>query len=1802
MLKKIINFIVSVSLIYTQSVTVVSFASIKVYADTSSIVVAPGDSASPGENTPPVQSEPINSDSNTTINAQCLIYFDTLKNNECNQYWKSVGSNDISDLQAQDPVMFQNCLSTNCGSYPTNGVPEEQTYPYIMESIKGCTLDSDKTLNGSEVAKSSWFYNNKYSDVNDSANLNDLNQSQIKIIPFRLLQYACPSYSENTCVSYERSLQSPVMCFKNDTPAALKQTIQSCLSGNDDDCKTANNSGGIGNYIFWQYCDEDRDGDGFYESLSPQAQEACNRSDAATLTCARDQACTIIASCADDQNITKNISSRRVCKDVSRKYEEHILNTACGDQTDIYKENPDCVLINSLDDAMQDSNITLGFASGAGNRTDDYTELVLYRKKANFQHQALLAAIFFPFSLDKTQKGYYLFGINVSSIAKLFGATLKWESDGMATILDDLYNKTMQYCKNTENLPAGNTQSGLTALPACDACQELAANACKDKKDSPIMYRICLNNHQSDINNCLSQNNCPGPDDSSGGIDGEAGGSQCTVKHKQDIRSWTWTSGHIIKRKYRRTVVQTAIWTEPFITNMDIRDFEWVPGYGHLNWIPTRIDYTMKAHMKQNDILVLYNTNTRPDYESYIETKINTYTGTQTCGTANNVVYNSYKNLTNAVDPIVAPDIDIHDVAMILPHAGLYTVELYDNDQFINSFVTYFPLNDGTNYPMTSQNMLDLDFDYSQFTQDINSSIQNKIPTLVENKLKTTEIQTNINNATNDILNILIEANKYRLDYNQHIDYLDDLENSNASSLYTLLEEDLYEEKLQNNTLAPSNTSTDPDFSNYPAKINANKILDYELIKTDSSLDNTANTSQNYAIARLGDIDYQRTQSGFLNTMRQRLSSFLTPLDDSRFNSLIGYTNDVYSDFQEVKDTVSSYLNKSGSRYSTSTSYGSYSASFKSTCGDYQDALNGLDANYDATKSTVGGNYFQSDLNTIKSSTENIVNGHLKNQTVTYKYYTNTRTGTTDYDDRHSAVVGSYSCNYDSTCYDSCASTYDCNCNTTCDENGKNCSTSCDSCCQGGYVPCTKTESGSCTTYGNTGSNCTAQCNGYHKAYYGSSYDDNGDVSNDWDNSCTGNYRWYTTNDNGGVGGSKTISGTSSGHFSSWGSYSCDDFSLTPTGTSTTKCIYNKHDQSDDYTNTEPASSSSWSSTSKKLDTDTDSVDTELNTWMKNNNYKDSTDLSPYFSGVDNVRYHLAYDDSNGINLTANSDVLGSIRTAVTQLYRDYLLKHYQNLLDKQAFDVDPDLHDLIENEYKTAYANYVDENWKPFNRIIIRDGEISADNNNSVNFDITLPGGHYVRNPQSFSITIAPHNEQRKYRCYTDWNNCDVPDNCTLDSEDITNRITDADHKNVPILKNMNFICNSEKSIDSCGSYQFTKQCTDLNLSTGIVDYDDNDFSKDFYSGINKAMAINNSIKIFGGENLRCEHGLFVDFSWAQDPFFWLSAINAFGSLNKGFSAMKQGMSAWMKSAVPGLNFLTKTGECARTFASCLGNSGYGPVGTITQMFTGGNDDYTPKGFSNTQDNCLNQVRGTDAVGRQGGCLGWASDFQSESGMLSKIQNALTKQFDGIAKQFGLADGKELFGTYGPMIALAAQVVMNLALNTFDRCSQCTDHKCAESHDPKEAVRLLKLSNAMNNGTKFTGAEYGLGDGFTAYDNCFYVKDDCAGKFLGHCIRHASHFCCYNSRLSRLLVGQIYQQLGYTFQQDGCNAISLSDLSRIDFSNCASNVIPSPSNKCINYSEMKDYILNQVNWNTQKSFDMNTAIQSVINSTKLME
>ena len=1724
--KKIINVLVSLSLLQSQAhIAMVGAMFVSASVLNAEVIV---DTST--DTNPPVESDGQESvlvdEVTPTLNAQCLIYFDVLQSDTCKQYWLDAGSDNIEDLQnSGDAQVFESCLKTNCGSYPTAGISQEQTYPYIMETVKGCTLDSERTVSGSGLNVTEWLK----ADSSDENNISTT-QTSTKTIPYKLLQYSCPSYSEDVCVASERVMQSPVMCFTSGISIDLQNAIKNCLSGDTSACDNVNNSGGIGNFVFWQYCDADNDGDGYYESLSPETQVACNRSDASLLRCDRDKACTLVASCENESNVTKTTTTMRKCNDIGRNFEEHIVNTQCGDQTDQYKEDADCIRINSISDALQDNIIKIGFISGAGTKTDDYTEFVIYKKKENFQHEEILAAMFFPWSLDKTTSGYYILDVSVedilavlavatvgfdlataatAAVVSYFGLSDSMENDGLSTVLDDLYRKTREYCSVADN--------------------------------------------------------------------------NCSIVLQQDMKNWDWKTGRIIEKKYNRAIAQSAIWTEPFVQNMQIDDFEWEMGPSReLKWVPTRINYSMKLNLSPSDILVIYNTNTRENTQSYIGTKINTYTDIPSCETEGISPINQYKDIIEPVGLTIAPETEIHDVAMILPHAGIYSFKLYDNDTYVDTFVKFFPMNNGSNYPLSGADLLSTNLDYESFSDTVLTNIQNKIPDLVQSKIDEKELF--INSIVNDILRITQEGNKYKLDNNLQIDYLNDLNDSNASLIYSLLEED-YLEELKKNDSPNLLTDDGGDFTNFPEKIDSDVILQFEEV-AGALVENPDNIQDQYAVGRYGEITDQRTKPAFLSELQIRLNDFIAPLDTQRLEKVIEYTNDVYSDYEEVKDKVSSYLNKSGTRYSTSTEYGSYSASFKSSCGDYNDALLNVDSQYDATKSLIGGGFFQQDLDLVKEGVKGIITGHLDDQTIQYKYYKNTRSGSSKYDNYHSAISGSYSCSYDCNVYSSCASTTP----IVCDEDGENC-TGGD--CVSGYVwtidGCV--ESGSCQTFGDTGTSCTAQCDGYHVPYYGSLYDDSGDADNDWDNSCTGTYEWYTTNDNNGIGGSKTISGVNmSDYFGSWGAYSCDNLSISSTGTSQTKCIYNKHDQVDDYTNTIPDSALSWSSISKKLDTNTDAVETELISWMEENNFKDSSDSSPYFTGNDNVRYNLAYDSPNGINTESDNYIVPIIRGKVVDLYKNYLTNYYNNLLKNNLSQVNADLTNLIKTEYESYYNAYFSNNWHKFNRIVIEDADVRLEDANSVNFDITLPGGHYVKNPNAFSITIAPHYEIRKYRCYTDWKTCDIPDNCTPSTENIINYITDSDNKSVPTVKDVTFKCDSQNTISVCSSLKITKQCSDLNMTMPHIEYDDTDFSEDFYSNIGKTMAINESIKIFGAKPLTCEEGLFVDLSWAEDPMYYLSAMNMTTLLISEVSEFSKSMNAWMSNGNYDAIQSSDSTMCEQSFADCLNSSGFTSVQMAAGMITDGDEEYDISAFNQAEEACI------QATGYDNGCVEWEDQYR---GSKASVAESITTSNAGYtAAEMATVPITVL---YGPVAGFIARTITNLIFNTFDSCSQCVNTECAEAYEPREAKDLIKMTNGLMIATKFTGSEYGLGADFVAYNNCFYQKSGCAQRFLNSCIRDYKTFCCYNDRMSRILAGQIYQQLGYTYEANGCSAIGIEDLSRIDFSMCTAGVVPSPSNRCLNYKEIEEYMMSQVNWDTQKSFDVNTVIQTSVNAAKMM-
>lgn len=441
------------------------------------------------------------------------------------------------------------------------------------------------------------------------------------------------------------------------------------------------------------------------------------------------------------------------------------------------------------------------------------------------------------------------------------------------------------------------------------------------------------------------------------------------------------------------------------------------------------MNYTMKVNLKPSDLLMVYNINTEDGFETYDGVKINTYSEITSCGDDGSIEpISRYTDLLSPVSAVYAPNKDIHDVGIVLPHAGLYTIQFYDGAEYIDSAVKNFRTNNGTNYPINASDLLSSNLDYNAFASESTQMIRDNITSLVDSKI--IEKDSFIDQMVVDVMHRLRDANKYRLDNNSYVDYF--FEDKSLSMLYSLLEMEHYEEVLSN--------------SDAIRQLEEIAVSDYEEPET---------LSDQYQIAREGTIDNTRTQSSFITSITDKYNRFIKEFDDKRLARIIKHTNEVYADYDEVNDKVSSYINKAGNRYSASTEVGNYDASFKSVCGDYATALDNVSLHYDDTKSLVGGQYFQADLDTIRDGIKDLITNHLDDTTLYYKYYTNSRSGTSSFDIEHSKVTGSYSCSYETTCYNRFLNPYDCHCKTTVsvsNEGEISESKSCSTCYSGGVM------------------------------------------------------------------------------------------------------------------------------------------------------------------------------------------------------------------------------------------------------------------------------------------------------------------------------------------------------------------------------------------------------------------------------------------------------------------------------------------------------------------------------------------------------------------------------------------------------------------------------------------------------------------------------------------------------------------------------------------------------------------------------
>ena len=1639
-------------------------------------------------------------------NAECYFVFDKLASSYCYQLYEKDNGN-MNEMMSDKN--FYKCLVSNCGLYQTDPAHYEESYQYKMEILKKCKLVSEDTLNFNELSKSNWFV-----DLTTSLDKEpkiSQTETQTRFIPFKVYKYECPRYVKIGYKQKERVLQYPVLCFTtNDT--AINNVIEQCLEEhNQQACEEMRKEtgGNLDKFIKYVYCEADEDGDGYPEHLTPKQQQECHRPDAANLICKKDAMCSSIATCSQYKNQTINTYKYYTCPALTRSYKDYTVFTNCGDVQDIYAANPNCVRINSVTNAREQG---VEYETGSST-TKNLNKPLRYIEIKDYPNSNELMRSYQEYVMYRKEGGE----TKEKFVALVYPQALYKEVSAY-TWLGKLLNVL--------------TLGGVAMLEG-DASffGPQAIGAGFIKKTSSIPPTVIDNVLRDAINNKDYVT-----------VNKDVKG----ITYKVQVQKHKWG----LKKTYKMYYMKA--WWNPTIVvktnlagNPKAEDWIW-NGYTRKN-----IHYYFKIGLNPADVLVGYTINARGNHIATPEVYYKQYGGL-TCQKAATPVYAEWKKFINASDYIIKSP-SIQNMAIFLTYPSLYLFQFYKDNTLVGSFYKLFPYNSGE-YPLKDLNINGIVESNKAFGQIMNDLYKNKYKQLIINDtvndyMNLAETKSLINTLTNSLLKTFAKRNidevykraKPFSSYEDIKDFEDFYFLNYALNYYV-------QKGKQNNICA---TSLNENIT--PSNSNDNISLTDDNTKT--NFDDTVNAYKECLSTN------PNTKKAIINLLNSDNS--LLQLDKQRLDKLIEYTNEVYGDLvNKEKNNINSYLNKSPNRYHLSNDMGSWNMSFKSACGDYAEAKLDASSNYSDGFYPITRNYFNGKALNIANGLIGLIDSHMNNVVLRYKYTVYRRTGVTKWDKWHPAIAGHYSCTYQGQCWSSCAYTYDCNCYT--DENGN---TKCSKCCASGFIPCTRTESGSCYTYGDAGYNCKGQCEGYVNGHWGSQTNPCGDsecdVPNDWDAQCSANYTYFVTNDNGGNGYAMA---TDSGrrYFDSFGNYQCNRLNLSPTGNPNKYCQTYGHDLRNFNYRNFPAGTGYWSSIAKRLNVSTTEMNKLEENWLRANHYMDYYYIpNTLFAGdsrnYNSVRVKLATSTDNGIYIETNNYILPIIKNYVTNLVRNYLTKRITYELDNSISGdtyLSENINKYLQEEFEEAIKIY-EENYKknftPFNKVVIKDILADPDSPYAIDLTIKTPGNLLIKNPDALSIVMLSMPEVRKYRCYGNWQKCRFANNknCSLDSFLNYNYVSDFTGKRVPTLRKETYKCKTTVTKKVCTKFLINKKCYNYKLGNTYVEIDDNDFSKDFGKAVGENLAFNEAISIFGARELQCQHGLFTNFSWLTDPSMLLDMANIAGGYIMNNTAAGQALKSWLSNGqTPAKD------PCANAWLDCMSKHG-STVILATQ--TGRTDSLA----------CDNQVRNIY------GCRAFSGVSALSAQLNLLMKNPFVKAVND------------------PLASLAINIAYNLAFNTFSHCNQCTDLKCAQSHKPKEAVTLYKMTYGKNR--EITGAKYGLGPGFVAYNQCFFKDESCAKKFWGICLRKKEEYCCYNTRIARILAGQIYEQLGLTYQKNGCNAIKITDLPKINFSPCPEGTVPSPTNKCINYKELEDYINSKINWNLQGTFDMNKVIQAIM-------
>ena len=101
-----------------------------------------------------------------------------------------------------------------------------------------------------------------------------------------------------------------------------------------------------------------------------------------------------------------------------------------------------------------------------------------------------------------------------------------------------------------------------------------------------------------------------------------------------------------------------------------------------------------------------------------------------------------------------------------------------------------------------------------------------------------------------------------------------------------------------------------------------------------------------------------------------------------------------------------------------------------------------------------------------------------------------------------------------------------------------------------------------------------------------------------------------------------------------------------------------------------------------------------------------------------------------------------------------------------------------------------------------------------------------------------------------------------------------------------------------------------------------------------------------------------------------------------------------------------------------------------------------------------------------------------------------------------------------------------------------------------KFATSFEKINSCDNEddaamlGSRHSGTQSSLKMGM-----CHFIDSECAFSLMGNCQRRAYHYCCYDTKMTKVLVEQIKAQFGHDWAH--CSDIKLEELKHLSFKPC---------------------------------------------------